>query len=97
MKYLHALKAELEALSVMHQQEVMRILMKHMCDMTENVNGTFVVLNHLKDDAIGDVKEYLEYVRFQSKYLEDIETRKEILIDKYFNKVPLSARAQSPP
>ena len=81
---LCALKSEVEDLSVVHQIEIMRILMNNVCDMSENVNGTFVVLNQVSDAVVRDIKKYLEYVGFQNRSLEEIEARKEVLIQKYF-------------
>lgn len=84
IKELHRMKNEIEELNVMHQKEILKILMKNKCEMSENSNGTFIVMNNLDENTIRGISEYLQHVRFQNSSLQEIENKKEHLLAKYF-------------
>lgn len=85
MTDVYELKEYIESMSKHHQIEVLRILKtradKH---LNENKNGTFINLSLLSDEDIDALKDYSEYVKDQQETLALIESKKQIISNKYF-------------
>ena len=84
---LYKLKAHIERCSKEHHIDILHMLLKNNCDVSENQNGNFVNLTRLSDEVLNEIKEYLDYVEFQNESLKEIERKKEHLVNKYFNNV----------
>lgn len=78
------IKGTIEAMSHVHQTEILQLLVKNECELSENQNGTFLNLSKLNARVLEEIREYLNYVKFQTESLREIERKKEILISKYF-------------
>lgn len=83
-KLLHQMKTNIDMLAKEHQIDVLHLLLKNNCDVSENQNGNFVNLTMLNDSVLSEIKEYLDYVEFQNESLKEIERKKELLVNKYF-------------
>ena len=60
-----------------HQVHILKIFKKYNVEYTENTNGIFINMSILKDEAIVEIKSYIEYVKLQQKQLEKVEAEKE--------------------
>ena len=60
-----------------HQVHILKIFKKYNVEYTENTNGIFINMSILKDEAIAEIKSYIEYVKLQQKQLEKVEAEKE--------------------
>lgn len=85
---LYKLKNHIEGLSKEHHIDILHLLLKNNCDVSENQNGNFVNLTRLTDTVLNEIKEYMDYVEFQNESLKEIERKKEQLVNKYFNNIP---------
>lgn len=85
---LSKLKSNIEGLSKEHHIDILHILFKNNCDVSENQNGNFVNLTRLSESVLNEIKDYLDYVEFQNESLKEIERKKEQLVNKYFNNMP---------
>jgi hypothetical protein len=82
---LNNLKQQVEDLDKFHQIEVLKILNSdETCTLNENNNGIFINLTNLNDITINKIKKYLEYVKTQETQLTEIETKKELLTNRFF-------------
>lgn len=85
MAHLRELKEYIESMSKHHQVEVLRILKtRSSVHLNENKNGTFINLSLLTPDDIDALKDYSDYVKDQQETLALIESKKRIIVDKYF-------------
>ena len=82
---LEFMKKKIEALSVNHQMEILKILSKNLCKLNENKNGVFVNMSFLPDKIINEVKAYMEFVKEQENSFDTIEYQKEEFKNSYFN------------
>jgi hypothetical protein len=78
------LKDHIEALSKVHQAEVLRI-----CDSggvvgSENKNGVFINLTCVSETVLTEIETYLLYAREQEAQLNEVEMQKKELTSKYF-------------
>ena len=78
------LKDHIEALSKVHQAEVLRI-----CDAggvvgSENKNGVFINLTCVSETVLTEIETYLLYAREQEAQLNEVEMQKKELTSKYF-------------
>ena len=83
-KDLLDMKSKIEAMSHAHQMEILQLLIKNECELSENQNGTFLNLSKLNARVLEEIREYLNYIKFQTESLREIERKKEVLISKYF-------------
>ena len=82
---LNNLKQQVEDLDKFHQIEVLKILNNdETCTLNENNNGIFINLTNLNDVTINKIEKYLEYVKTQETQLTEIETKKELLTNRFF-------------
>ena len=61
------------------QSDILAIFLKHNVIVTENNNGSFINLTHVKEECLGDIHKYLSHVVVQEKVL----LKDEIAKDKY--------------
>ena len=59
-----------------HHLEILKILKQSNVTFSENNNGVFVNMNHLTDDILKKVSDYLVYIEKQNKKFDDIENKK---------------------
>ena len=72
------LKDKIENLDKHYQIEILKIFLKHNIEMTENNNGTFINLTHVKKKrALNEINKYMKYIEVQEKTLTDTENLKE--------------------
>jgi len=81
---LIALKDNIEALSRLHQAEVLRICNAGGVIGSENKNGVFINLTNVSESIISAIERYLVYVSTQETQLNEIEMQKKELTTKYF-------------
>jgi len=85
---LITLKKKLEAMSICHQVEVLRILNDNTNLMiSENKNGSFINLTEVSDIDLAKLDKYISYVNTQQEQLNTIESEKHRLEDIYFNSI----------
>lgn len=81
---LIALKDNIEALSKIHQAEVLRICNSRGVVGSENKNGVFINLTSVSETTLSVIEEYLGYVSTQETQLNEVEMQKKELTTKYF-------------
>jgi hypothetical protein len=81
---LITLKDNIEALSRLHQAEVLRICNAGGVIGSENKNGVFINLTNVSESIISAIERYLVYVSTQETQLNEIEMQKKELTTKYF-------------
>tara|TARA_B100000674_G_C37629327_1_gene818044 strand:+ start:337 stop:621 length:285 start_codon:yes stop_codon:yes gene_type:complete len=77
MTLLTSLRDNIENMEKIHQVHILKIFKKYNVEYTENTNGIFINMSILKDEAIAEIKSYIEYVKLQQKQLEKVEAEKE--------------------
>lgn len=77
MTLLTSLRDNIENMEKIHQVHILKIFKKYNVEYTENTNGIFINMSILKDEAITEIKSYIEYVKLQQKQLEKVEAEKE--------------------
>jgi hypothetical protein len=77
MTLLTSLRDNIENMEKIHQVHILKIFKKYNVEYTENTNGIFINMSILKDEAIVEIKSYIEYVKLQQKQLEKVEAEKE--------------------
>ena len=81
---LITLKDAIEALSKIHQAEILRICDARGVVGSENKNGVFINLSNVPKDAITEIYRYMAYVSTQETQLNEVEIQKRELTTKYF-------------
>lgn len=83
---LNFIKKKCENMSIIHQEEVLRIFINEKnITINENNNGSFINLSDLNNGTLEKLLNFINFVNNQEKYLKNIETQKEILEKNYFN------------
>ena len=81
---LIVLKDNIEALSKIHQAEVLRICNSGGVVGSENKNGVFINLTSVPETTLLVIEQYLAYVSTQETQLNEVEMQKKELTTKYF-------------
>jgi len=81
---LIVLKDNIEALSKIHQAEVLRICNARGVVGSENKNGVFINLTSVSEPTVSVIEQYLAYVSTQETQLNEVEMQKKELTTKYF-------------
>lgn len=83
---LQSLKEVIEELPKFNQIEILRILKKS-SDVTinENKNGIFVNLSLVDEKIIQELREYVEYIKKQTKTLDEIDNETCNISEMYFD------------
>ena len=83
---LQTLKEIIEELPKFNQIEILKIL-KKAPDVTinENKNGIFVNLSLIDNKIIQEIRQYVDYVKKQTKTLDEIETETCNINHTYFS------------
>ena len=85
---LNMLKERIEALSMFHQIEILKILKKgDTCTLNENKNGVFINLTNVTTDVLTKLTNYLKYVNEQESELNDVEQQKSSLSNTFFKDI----------
>ena len=87
VKDLESLCTTIETMRVFHQKEILKILSSHKDKLTlnENKNGVLVNLTDVSENIIKEIENYISHVETQEKELDDDESKKTNLKNKYFN------------
>lgn len=81
---LIALKDSIEALSKIHQAEILRICTVRGVVGSENKNGVFINLSNVPTNTVVEIERYMAYVSTQETQLNEVELQKKELTTKYF-------------
>lgn len=73
---LKILRDNIEALSILHQVEILRILYKNHITLSENKNGVFLNLSYVNLDVIHKINEYVTFVQNQENQMSEFEKKK---------------------
>ena len=71
------IRNKIEALSIIHQIEILRILNRTATPMSENQYGTHINLANINPETIGEMQTYLTYVSEQELTLSKTEQQKD--------------------
>ena len=82
---LKFLKKEIENFSNFHQIEILRILKENNVAINENKNGIFINLSNIENPICEKLKNYVSYVKKQENQLNELEDKKNILSNTFFN------------
>ena len=81
---LMKLKKTIELMDKNDHIEIAVILKKNSEYINENNNGIFINLNTIKDSTIGEINNYLEFVKTQDVIIKKQEILKENIENTYF-------------
>ena len=84
MKDLIDLKNKIENLEKHHQQDILKIIIKYNITFSENRNGIFLNMNHISEDGLSHIRNYLDHIGNQEKILKDTEIIKKKYKDTFF-------------
>ena len=80
------IKNKIETLNKNYQIEVLKIFLKHNIEMTENNNGTFINLTHIKKKRVfNEIVKYLKYIDLQEETLNETENLKNDMAKMFTN------------
>lgn len=69
-----SIKDKIENIGKNYQIEILKIFLKHNIEMTENNNGTFINLTHIKKKKVlNEILKYLKYIEIQQQTLDETE------------------------
>ena len=83
-EFLKELKQRIIKLSVNEYKEIFKMLKSDNCKYSENKNGIFINMNNLKPNIIEKINDYINYTKCQETNLQDVETMKKNLQNKFF-------------
>jgi hypothetical protein len=80
------IKERIEALSKLHQIEVLSILVKNKTiNINENNNGVFINLTEQDDSVMKQLEDFLHFVEDQQTHLHNIEHKQDQLEQEFFS------------
>ena len=94
---LNALKRDIEKLPLSYQKEVLKLLKGRDICVTENNNGSFVNLCGLRSEDLGALHDYLTYANKQRCCIQELETQRKDIEEKYFSANPDKERYELQP
>ncbi len=84
---LEKIRKVIENLDKSHHVEIGKILKQNNIKLSENDNGIFINLSILNNNIILELKEYLEFIKKQEKYINIDEGKKEELENSFFKNI----------
>lgn len=75
----------ISSMDKMNHLKILQILVKHSADLNENKYGVHVNLSNCDVDTIKVIKDYIVNTEKQEEMLNNIETIKQDVKDRYFN------------
>ena len=84
MNNLKDLKKQIESMSKDHHIKILEIIQDNKISYSENKNGIFINMNNLKPNIIEKINDYINYTKCQETNLQDVETMKKNLQNKFF-------------
>ena len=81
---LEKLKNAIETMSKYHQIEILKILSKKLTKINENKSGCYINMSFLPEDTLGELEEYVSYIKDQEVSLETMEYQKEEFKNAFF-------------
>jgi len=85
---LNQLKTKVEAMTKLHQIEVLKIIKSYSTvTVNENKSGVYINLSYMEPIVIEEIKKYLIFVEEQEQMLNPAETEKEDIKNTFFNDV----------
>ena len=83
---LNQLKTKVEAMSKIHQIEVLKIIKLYSnVTVNENKSGVYINLSYMESNVIEEIEKYLSFVEEQEQMLNPTETEKEDIKNTFFN------------
>jgi hypothetical protein len=83
---LNQLKTKVEAMSKIHQIEVLKIIKLYSnVTVNENKSGVYINLSYMESNVIEEIEKYLSFVEEQEQMLNPAETEKEDIKNTFFN------------
>ena len=83
---LNQLKTKVEAMSKIHQIEVLKIIKLYSnVTVNENKSGVYINLSYMESNVIEEIEKYLSFVEEQEQMLNPAETEKEDIKNMFFN------------
>jgi hypothetical protein len=81
---LEKLKFSIESMTKYHQIEILKILSKKLTKINENKSGCYINMTYLPEDTLGELEEYVSYIKDQEESLETMEYQKEEFKNAFF-------------
>ena len=84
---LEKIQEKIEKMSIFNQIEILKIFYEHKDEVTlnENKNGILINLTDVPQHIIDKIYKYISYVEKQEKQLNTVETKKDEIMNSYFN------------
>tara|TARA_B110000285_G_C14740812_1_gene430670 strand:+ start:92 stop:445 length:354 start_codon:yes stop_codon:yes gene_type:complete len=84
---LEKIRKIIEKLDKIHHVEIGKILKQNKIKLSENNNGIFINLTVLTPEVVLELKEYLEFIKKQERYINIDEGKKEELENSFFKNI----------
>jgi len=81
---LEKLKNAIETMTKYHQIEILKILSKKLTKINENKSGCYINMSFLPEETLGELEEYVSYIKDQEVSLETMEYQKEEFKNAFF-------------
>jgi hypothetical protein len=86
MSDLNELKTKIEAMTKIHQIEVLKIITSFSnVTVNENKSGVYINLSYMEPTVIEEIQKYLSFVYEQEQILNPAETEKEDIKNTFFS------------
>ena len=83
---LNEIKMSIEAMSKVHQIEILKIMTKNpLIKLNENKSGVYVNLSFLPQDTISEISQCIKYIQEQELSLNDLEIQKHEFKNTFFS------------
>lgn len=86
IEYLKKIKESIETFNKQQQLDILQMLIDNNINISENSNGTFINLSDIENSIILKLQEYIDFVNTQNIKLSSIETEKQNIEKKFFDK-----------
>ena len=86
IEYLKKIKESIETFNKQQQLDILQMLIDNNINISENSNGTFINLSDIDNSIILKLQEYIDFVNTQNIKLSSIETQKQNIEKRFFDK-----------
>lgn len=83
MSCIQNMKTKIENFTTDKHVEIFKIFKKHKVVYTENKNGIFINLNHVDENVLQEIEQYIDYIQKQDNILQTVENEKTTLEQQF--------------
>ena len=83
---LKKIKNSIELFNKQQQIDILKLFINNNVNISENSNGSFINLTEIDSTIISELEKYITFINTQNSNLNNIENKKKILENKFFDK-----------